>query len=317
MKLFPQDLRAPNHIKLVRTRAQAGMSTTTTPPTNTVPLPEPKLGMLGRLWVKGLGLTDQQAAVANGASADATQVTAWMTSLLGSFFTGMACLIIRKKTGLDLGTAWAVFGASAASLTALGFGPLAQLALRSLHRPIQAAEMEGLIKASDDALESAYLKLVRDAILIDVPTNAETDIRQAIAALGEAIDRLPAVSMEVMDVTAVRAEATTLRQQAIAEPDRVTSDSLDRRADALERRADAYERSALLTRRAAALHEEILAQIETMRSGLAGHQIEAGVGAPTGTFAQLSESARRVAQEAATTADARNEVEQVLVNRAR
>lgn len=258
-------------------------------------------------------MTDRQAAVGNAASSDWTQATAWLTSTLGSLVPGLAVLIAAKKTGMDPALAWAAFLASSAGISALGFGPLARLAFRSLHKPLQAIELEGLIKESVDVLEEAYLRLVRDAVLIDVPETAEKDIRGAIMSLGEAIDRLPLVNIEAVDVDALRSEAAVQRQKALEEPDRVTADSIDRRADALERRAQAHERSALLSRRAIALRAEILAQIETLREGLAGHQLEGGL-APTIAFAELSDTARRVAQEAASNADARTEVETLRVS---
>ena len=86
-------------------------------------------------------------------------------------------------------------------------------------------------------------------------------------------------------------------------------ESLERRADALERRADAHDRSAQYVRRSAALRSEIEAQIEALREGLSA--FNAGMIA-TGDMAHLSESARRVASEAVSAADAREEVESWL-----
>lgn len=309
MKLFPQDLRDRQHSQLVRARAHYSASTTT-PLNPNAPLPEPQLGLLGKFWAKGLGMSDRQAAVGNAVASEWTQGTAWLTSLLGSLLPGMIVAITAKKTGLDPALAWAAFLSSSAAISAAGFGPLAQLAFRSLHKPIQAVELESLMKDSVDALEVAYLRLVRDAILISVPATAESDIRDAIMALGEAIDRLPLVTIEAIDLAGIRAEALALRETALGEPDRVTAESIERRADALERRARAHEHSALLARRAAALRAEIHAQIETLREGLAGHQLENGL-APTVAFSELSETARRVAQEAASTAGAKAEIEVV------
>jgi hypothetical protein len=192
----------------------------------------------------------------------------------------------------------------------MGFGPFAEAAFRSLHKPLQVTEVEGLIKETVEELEKAYLALLRDVLLTDVPEKAEADIRAAVEALGEAIEKLPRVRIEPFDTAALRLEAAQLQQQALTEPDRVTADSISRRADALERRAEAHEHSALLAKRAAALRAEILAQIETLREGLAGHQLEDGVG-PTVAFAELSDTARRVAQEASAAAEARQELAQV------
>ena len=313
MKLHPQDLSDNDHARIVRKRAMTASGTSgasgVTYDVN-APLPEPQLGKLGRLWAKGMGMTDRQAAVGNANASDWTQGTAWLTSTLGPLIPGIIVLIMAKKHGLDPNIAWASFSAAVAGFSALGFGPFAGLAFRSLHKPLQATEVEGLIKESQDDLQTAYLRLLRDVLLTDVPEKAEADIRAAIAALGEAIEKLPTVRIEPFDTVALRGEAVQLRQQALSESDRVTADSISRRADALHRRADAHEHSALLSKRAAALRAEIQAQIETLREGLAGHQLEDGVG-PTVAFAELSETARRVAQEASSAAEARQELAQV------
>ncbi len=312
MKLYPQDLSDNDHARLIRKRTYAayasGGSVVNYDPN--APLPEPRLGKLGRLWAKGLGMTDRQAAVGNGAAGETTGATAWLTATLGPLIPGLIVLVMARRHGLDPNIAWASFAAATAGLSALGFGPFAQMAFRSLHKPLQATEVEGLIKESQDDLQTAYLRLLRDTLLTDVPEKAEADIRAAIAALGEAIEKLPTMRTEPFDTMALRAEAVQLRHQALTESDRVTADSISRRADALERRVQAHEHSALLSKRAAALRAEIQAQIETLREGLAGHQLEDGVG-PTVAFAELSETARRVAQEASSAAEARQELQRL------
>jgi hypothetical protein len=262
MQLYPQDLSDNDHARLIQKRAMTASGTAAAYDPN-APLPEPKLGKLGRLWAKGLGMTDRQAAVGNANASSWTQGTGWGTAIFGPFLTGLIVLIMAKKHGLDPNIAWASFGAATAGFSAMGFGPF-----------------------------------------------AEADIRAAVEALGEAIEKLPRVRVEPFDTAALRLEAAQLQQQALTEPDRVTADSISRRADALERRAEAHEHSALLAKRAAALRAEILAQIETLREGLAGHQLEDGVG-PTVAFAELSDTARRVAQEASAAAEARQELAQV------
>lgn len=317
MKLYPQDLRENDHARIVRQRSvyastsANGAGSSYNPNT---PLPEPHLGVLGKLWAKGLGMTDRQAAVGNASAAEWTGTAGWLTALLGPLLPGMIVLIMAKKSGLDPAMAWMSFAAATAGLSALGFGPFARAAFRSLHKPLHAVELEGLMRGSEDELEVAYLRLVRDALLTDASEKAEADIRASIEALGQAIERLPAVTVEPIDTAALRLEATQLQQQALTEPDRVTADSLTRRADALERRAKAHDNSALLSKRAAALRAEILAQIETLREGLAGHQLDGNMG-PTVAFAELSETARRVAQEAASASEAKQELAQLQQNR--
>ncbi len=317
MKLYPQDLRENDHARIVRQRSTAASTAANGGGASykpNAPLPEPHLGVLGKLWAKGLGMTDRQAAVGNSVASEATQGTAWCTAILGPLLPGIIVLIMARKHGLDPNIAWASFVAATAGFSALGFGPFSGLAFRSLHKPLHAVELEGLMRDSVDELEIAYLRLVRDALLTDASEKAETDIRAAVEALGQAIERLPAVTVEPIDTATLRLEATQLQQQALTEPDRVTADSLTRRADALERRAKAHDNSALLSKRAAALRAEILAQIETLREGLAGHQLDESMG-PTVAFAELSETARRVAQEAASASEAKQELAQLQQNR--
>jgi hypothetical protein len=328
MKLYPQDLRANDHINIVRRRAHAASSggaptssyvvspgvvmSTTYDPNAQQAMPEPKLGVLGKLWARGLGMTDEKAAISNAAASSWTQSAAWLTALLGPILPGALLAIAAKKSGLDPALAWASFGGITAGIAALGFGPFAEAAFKNLHKPLQTGELEQLMKDAVGSLDTAYLRLVRDALITSTNEKAEADIRAAIEALGQAIERLPEVIAEPLDTAALRIEAIQLEQQALGEPDKVTSDSLSRRSLALERRADAHDKSALLSKRAAALRAEIQAQIETLREGLAGHQLEANVG-PNSSFTELSETARRVAQEAASAAEARQELAQVRV----
>ena len=64
MQLYPQDLSDNDHARLIQKRAMTASGSATAYGPN-APLPEPKLGKLGRLWAKGLGMTDRQAAVGN------------------------------------------------------------------------------------------------------------------------------------------------------------------------------------------------------------------------------------------------------------
>lgn len=179
-------------------------------------------------------------------------------------------------------------------------------------KPLALGEIEGLLdnaNNNDDELDRAFLTLVRDAVRQTVPPDVENGLRQAIAALAGAIDKLPAVIAAPLDTQVLRAEAAALRAQADAEPDRVTSESLERRADALVRRADASEHSVLLVRRTTALRAEILAQIEALREGLT--TFYTGAAGDVAGLTHLADSARRVAGETASVAQARAELDDV------
>ena len=104
-----------------------------------------------------------------------------------------------------------------------------------------------------------------------------------------------------------------LRTEAMRQPDQVISESLERRADAIMRRTEANERSALGVLRTSALCAEIEAQIDALREGIAALDVSYGSADHTtaSDLASLSESARRVASEATSTADAHVELSMV------
>ena len=83
MQLYPQDLSDNDHAQIVRKRAMTSSGNSGMYDPN-APLPEPKLGKLGRLWAKGLGMTDRQAAVGNANASSWTQSAAWTTAMLGA-----------------------------------------------------------------------------------------------------------------------------------------------------------------------------------------------------------------------------------------
>ncbi|MGC4044626.1 MAG: hypothetical protein QM758_12600, partial [Armatimonas sp.] len=177
------------------------------------------------------------------------------------------------------------------------------------HRELTVSEVDLLITKAPDDLHRAYLGLIRDATLVDIPSEVESKVQEALTYLGEAIDSLPLVFLKPQDTSALRAQASALQAEAVTESDPVISESLRRRAESLVQRADSQEKSALLARRTDALREEILAKIEALRDALAAQQ----TGALDATaFNALSESARNAAMESQNASAARNELERYL-----
>jgi hypothetical protein len=310
MKLYPQHLRDRQHAEIIKRRSfglegkgsAEGMSHSDPPP--------PQMGRLGRLWAKRTGLTDRQAATGLPASSMATQTTIWLPTTVIGFLSAILGAAVVKKTEIPADLYYSYWAAGMAALSALCAGPGAGAVFHSLYeKPLRVSEIDYLLEGAETDLDRAYLTLVRDAIRQEVPEQSQEDIRAAIQALGEAIDRLPVVTVRPLDTVALREEADRLAQEAGRQTDRVIAESLERKADALRHRASAHERSALYVRRSAALRSEIEAQVEALREGLAA--FNAGM-AVTADMAHLSESARRVAAEAVSTADAREEVEKLL-----
>ena len=175
--------------------------------------------------------------------------------------------------------------------------------------PISLGEVEALQASVPDELEQAYLRLVADAVRQGVAPEAADRVRAALRAVGEAIDALPAVAVPRASVDTLRAEAAQASAEARAEPDAVVAASHERRADALERSASAAQRSQTLMRRASALRGEMLAQIESLRLGLAGFETALG---DVSSLASLADAVRVVAEESVSVADARAELDAAL-----
>ncbi len=314
MKIFPQDLRPRQHATIIRRRSYGLKSKDTPSGYEAVSLsaepPAPRMGKLGKIWARGSDLSDKQAAVGLPAASMSTLGTAWAAPGIIGPLLALVGVIAAKEGAPPLllagGTA-AITGA----IAYLGSVPWARAAFRSLYKkPLQLSEVDALLSGTEmSELERAHLTLVRDAVRQDAPDGADEDLRAAITALGEAIDRLPVITVSPVDTAVLRSEADVLLAEALNHDDRVIAGSLERRADALIRRADASDRSAQYVRRAHALREEIEAQIEALREAIAAFDCGQDVG--LSDLSNLSESARRVAHEAVSAAAARAELDGV------
>lgn len=316
MKLFPQHLRDRQHAEIIRRRSYGlrGKGDVAGSNPSSKPLSPPHTGVLGKLWKKNSGLTDEQAATGLPSAAMSTLTTMWSYPTLAAGIGLLASAIVTKKTGHA--EAFAITAATTAVLSYLSAVPWARAAFRSCYKqPLVEGEIDYLLEneaTSASELETSYLRLLRDTVRQKSPVSpkTETDIQAAITALGEAIDRLPVVSVTTLDAATLRREADTLRTEALHQPDQVISESLERRADAILRRTEANERSALGVSRITVLRAEIEAQIAALREGIAALDVGYGSAdhATASDLASLSDSARRVAVEATSTADAHIEL---------
>jgi hypothetical protein len=312
MNILPHDLRARHHATLIKRRSW-GVKGGTTPAGYDGSLevaPPAPLGWLGRLWAKGGGLTQPQAELAMPNSSMATQGSLWGVGSLGSLLSGLVLLVAAEKNGLPPALAWTTWAAVTTGSFGLGSG-LGLAAFRTLsNKPLGLSELEVLVEKAESELDRTFLSLVRDAIRTNLPDPPASEIRKSISALGEALDSLPEVGPSAVDPDALRAEAEQIDAQAMAETDRVTSDSLTRRADALRRRAESAERTALAGKRTAALRAEIQAQMEALREGLAALSVDAAKSS-LADLSDLAENVRRVAAEAVGSIDAEAEIERI------
>jgi hypothetical protein len=304
MEIFPQNLSSRYHIELVRRRSAKGFGE----PQVDEPAPKPELGTMGRYWAQGTELTEEQAALAAPASAAGAKGAAAITMMLGTIVVGIASTALGASLR-NAALGFSAFGAATTTLWMFAHGPVAQYVFRKAHEALSPKEVEDMIGRSQDDLTKAYLQLVRDAVLVEANDATALKVREALFALGEAIDALPAVVIEPQDAALLRNQAQTLAERAATETDPVIEASLLRQAESAEQRAESQEKSALVGRRAAVLRDEILSKIAALRDAIAAQQS----GALDATaLAALSASARSVAKESQSAAAAHDELERYL-----
>lgn len=176
-----------------------------------------------------------------------------------------------------------------------------------------------LQKGCDDPLLGMYLDLVGAAMNLSplAASQAETErnAREAIRALGGAIEALPPRTPDgVPDSTAkLQATAARLAAEATGENDPVVAASLTRRVEALRDQAETVARVKVLLRRNGALREELADQIGALRTSLAAAALGGdGSGPGLAGLAALAARIRRVVLEADAVTAARVEVDALL-----
>ena len=265
----------------------------------------PHLGWLGRLWARGVDCPPEVASAGLEVMRGQNSGMTWGMAG-GSIGFWMPAIGLAASGQHLIGALMAGVGVA---MNAVGLWVPGYWLRRVCHPPVSAEEAEALNALGQDDLEKAYLRLVLDAVRQSVAPEAADGVRAALQAVGEAIDQLPAVAVPRASVDTLRAEASQAQEEARAEPDPVVAASHERRAEALERSAAAAQRSQLLMRRASALREEMLAQIESLRLGLAGFETASG---DVGSLVSLADAVRTVAEEAVSVADARTELDSSL-----
>jgi hypothetical protein len=304
MDIFPQNLSSRYHIELVRRRSAKDFGETQLDG----PIPRPQLGAMGRYWAQGMDLTEEQAALAAPASAIGTKGAAWVTMLCGVMLVSLSSVALGASLR-NAALGFSVFGGGLTAFWMLAHGPVAQFVFRKAHEALIPKEIEDMIGRSQDGLSTAYLQLVRDAVLVEANEATALKVREALSALGEAIDALPAVVIVPQDSRLLQRQAQELTERAATETDPVIAASLLRQAESAEQRAESQEKSAIVGRRAAVLREEILSKIAALRDAIAAQQS----GALDATaLAALSESARSVAKESQSAASAQDELTRFL-----
>jgi hypothetical protein len=296
MRIVPKDLGLAWHVRFLLARDSSNKVG--------AEAPEPRLGVVGRLCSEGTGLDEKSAAALVPAAKEA--ISSWLVPLIPALpisVVGSVLLFIPLHQPIELlpvylGTVGLTFGT-------IGIGWARSRFRRLLEAPLSAEEVDRLLEKTPGSMERRFLELVRDAVRQPGSAVAEENVREALGSLAAAIERLPPIEAAPLDPAALREEAQALEVQAGTEPDRVTAESLERRARALHYSAQTHEHSALMIRRATALRSEIETQMVAMREGLMALHTQA---LDAAGFAELASSAREVATEAVRLAAAREEL---------
>ncbi len=302
MRIYPEDLGLRRYGVVLNQRTGVGGHSPATVGQERRP------GPLVRFWTRGLGLQPEEEDEA--VRATRATITGTMTGLLS-----ITAVTILPALGFVLGhhepAALVTASGGLVSGVAAFYAPRAVLR-RLIRTPVTVNDISTLcikpVQDGDD-LEKAYLTAVATAVQHDVPAEAQAGVRAALHSLGDAIDRLPAGSMKVIDTHALRSEAREVHDKAQGEPDAVVAASLGRRADALARSADASERAGVIVARTAALRDELLAQTNALNMAILG--LTSGAVDVAG-LSELAESVNAVAVHALAVGAARAELEEAV-----
>ena len=296
MRIVPKDLGLAWHVRFLQARdskEKVGAEA-----------PEPQLGIVGCLCSQGMDL-DQNSAAALVPAAKETISYSLVPLLPALPISIVGSVVLFIPLHAPIGLLPVYLGAVGLTFASIGIGWARSRFRRLLEAPLSAEEVDRLLEKTSGLMERRFLELVRDAVRQPGPAAAEQNVREALGSLAAAIERLPPLEAAPLDTVALREEAQALELQAGTEPDRVTAESLERRARALLYSAQTHEHSALMFRRAAALRSEIESQIVAMREGLMALHAQK---LDAAGFAELANSAREVATEAVRLAAAREEL---------
>ncbi len=228
----------------------------------------------------------------------------------------LGCLIVAGLFWAMHGPVMAVFLAVCAVFCFACYGFLALRALNAdegQQKPVSDYELIAVRLRASDALVQGYLDLASAVLHLPATKDATADreVREAITALGVAVEALPPEAKVVTDnPAALRADAGMQTARAEAEEDAVIAASLRRRAESLLRRSDTAARTQLLLRRNGALREEVGEQIRALQTSLTALQVGGRQSVPE--LSGLAASIHRVALEANAVTVARAEVDTLL-----
>jgi hypothetical protein len=294
MQLLPQDLGTKWHILTARNRV-LGVKSVWTKPT------EPKLGPLGKRWIKDLPVSEEVAAATLPLTKDQTTGSVWAWGMSTVWFP--AALVAVGLGALGDGNIGAFLGLEVAGVglgaaLAQGVGVLIpRRYVKKIHStpitedeltPFLTGNVPGLpevfgemagkflrffkgqtLQENDsvlsDELERSFLNLVRDVVRSqNVPKESEDELRAAIRAIGEALCRLPdAAEVGGGAGSLLAADQLAEAQMLYARAER-ESDSVI--AGSLRRQANALEVAARASENTVAVSRRVRALRQELRA---------------------------------------------------
>jgi hypothetical protein len=301
-------------------------------------MPEPRIGRLGEVWVRGSGTEPEIAArILPMAARQVKGAFAFPVVALAGYALAHSLMSAPSTVlGDGMGAAYVT------GVVMAGMYSLPQTLLRSvLNRPLTDREITDLLikpvrapmretglarvltrlqnrvaaQESAATLEGAYADLLLAASATTMASPAEaTIVRSTLRQLGGAVASLElgAAGRDTVEAADLVADAEMLAARARREHDPVVAGSLLRQAQAKVAQAKVVEKNGQLRRRSAALREEIRAQIAAAKSSLPHLAANAGVRSGDGTFRSIEESVRALAVEAISVAAARTELSVAL-----
>ncbi len=310
MKIYPQDLRDRLHAVIIHCRVGDfdGIVALLSYATLSTDLPTSRLGRLGRLWTRDMGLTKREASIGLPAASASLKAAQWLTPIFAAVPVALLALweivVALPSDWLLLAEATTVWGA----ITGLSMSVLPRRALHKVYKePLSAAEINSLLLSKMIGVDRAYIELIREAAAQAIPPDAERGLRDALRALGRAIDSLPPDATPPQNAAVLRQKATDALAHAHQESDEIAAASLTRQANALARQAASIDRTTQVLHQTNVLRAEVLAQIAALRAGLTDYSLSGT--ADTILLAMLSQDAQRVADEAVGVAHARRELD--------
>lgn len=300
MDVFPQDLGDDNYASVLNARRTEVSARHKLTSSQVLAFKAQPLTPMRRLWMRGLGVDEQDAEHATPAFHLCNRAAVqWLPS--GFRWTFPSAVAVAAALG---------------TLVAFWLWPLALLwfgffkprrVLQEMHRRLSCDDLAWQVITARDPLLVSFFELVEKAVQYPPVAGAQDDIRfrQALSSLGNSIALLPPLKVVPENAAHLTSEAEMLELKAAVEPDQVVAASYQRRAEATHQRAQLADYTHTIFRRSQALRDELQEQVLVMETSLAAEALgsEYHAGKLAEVAAGIQEVAGRVHAETAAHAE--------------